>query len=144
MKVTFPKEFIWGAATAAQQVEGAAFEDGRGLSIWDVFCRIPGKVRNNQVPDVTCDQYHRYEEDVQLMKKLGLKSYRFSFSWSRILPDGTGTVNEQGIAYYKRLIHCLKENGIKPNATMYHWDLPYQLQLKGGWGNRDSIQWFTE
>ena len=144
LKVTFPKEFIWGAATAAQQVEGAAFEDGRGLSIWDVFCRIPGKVRNNQVPDVTCDQYHRYEEDVQLMKKLGLKSYRFSFSWSRILPDGTGTVNGQGIAYYKRLIHCLKENGIEPNATMYHWDLPYQLQLKGGWGNRDSIQWFTE
>lgn len=144
MKYIFPKDFIWGAATAAQQVEGAAFEDGRGLSVWDVFARIPGKVRDGQVPDVTCDQYHRYEEDIQLMKNLGLKSYRFSFSWSRILPNGTGEVNQAGIDYYKRLIHCLKENGIQPNATMYHWDLPYQLQLKGGWGNRESVKWFKE
>lgn len=144
MKVIFPKDFVWGAATAAQQVEGAAFEDGRGLSVWDVFARIPGKVRDGQVPDVTCDQYHRYQEDVQLMKELGLKSYRFSFSWPRILPKGTGEVNQAGLDYYKRLIRCLKENGITPNATMYHWDLPYQLQLKGGWGNRESVQWFVE
>lgn len=143
MKYQFPENFLWGAATAAQQVEGAAFEGGRGLSVWDVFARIPGKVRDGQVPDVTCDQYHRYEEDVQLMKKLGIRSYRFSFSWPRILPNGTGAVNPEGIAYYKRLIRCLKENGIVPNATMYHWDLPYQLQLKGGWGNREIVQWFT-
>lgn len=144
MKVTFPKNFLWGTATAAQQVEGAAFEDGRGLSIWDVFCRIPGKVRDGQVPDVACDQYHRYEEDVKLMKEMGIKSYRFSFSWPRILPNGTGEVNQAGIDYYRRLIRCLKENGIEPNATMYHWDLPYQLQLKGGWGNRDCVRWFRE
>lgn len=144
MRVSFPKDFVWGAATAAQQVEGAAFEDGRGLSVWDVFARIPGKVRDGQVPDVTCDQYHRYAEDIQLMKELGLKSYRFSFSWPRILPKGTGEVNQAGLDYYKRLIRCLKENGITPNATMYHWDLPYQLQLKGGWGNRESVQWFVE
>lgn len=144
MKVEFPKDFLWGVATAAQQVEGAAFEDGRGLSIWDVFARIPGKVRGGQVPDVTCDQYHRYEEDVQRMKELGINTYRFSFSWPRILPDGTGKVNPEGIAYYKRLIRCLKANGIVPNATMYHWDLPYALQLKGGWGNREIVRWFTE
>lgn len=144
MRVSFPKDFVWGAATAAQQVEGAAFEDGRGLSVWDVFARIPGKVRDGQVPDVTCDQYHRYAEDIQLMKELGLKSYRFSFSWPRILPNGTGKVNQVGLDYYRRLIRCLKENGIAPNATMYHWDLPYQLQLKGGWGNRESVQWFVE
>ncbi len=144
MKYEFPDNFIWGVATAAQQVEGAAFEDGRGLSIWDVFARIPGKVKDGQVPDVTCDQYHRYEEDVKLMKDLGIKSYRFSFSWPRILPDGTGKVNQAGVDYYRRLIRCLKENGIEPNATMYHWDLPWQLQLKGGWGNRESIRWFTE
>ena len=144
MKYEFPQNFLWGAATAAQQVEGAAFEDGRGLSIWDVFARIPGKVRDGQVPDVTCDQYHRYDEDVKLMKDLGINTYRFSFSWPRILPSGTGEVNQEGIAYYKRLIKCLKENGIVPNATMYHWDLPYQLQLKGGWGNREIVKWFTE
>lgn len=143
MQYDFPKDFVWGVATAAQQVEGAAFEDGRGLSIWDVFSRIPGKIRGGETPDVTCDQYHLYKKDVKLMKDMGIKSYRFSFSWPRIMPDGTGKINKAGINYYKRLIHCLKENGIVPNATMYHWDLPYQLQLKGGWGNRECIQWFT-
>lgn len=142
MQYQFPKDFCWGVATAAQQVEGAAFEDGRGLSIWDVFCRIPGKVRTGEVPDVTCDQYHRFEEDIQLMKDMGVTSYRFSFSWPRIIPDGDGVVNQAGIDYYKRLIGCLRENGIEPNATMYHWDLPYQLQLKGGWGNREIVKWF--
>ncbi len=144
MRINFPEDFLWGAATAAQQVEGAAFEGGRGLSIWDVFARIPGKIRDGQVPDVTCDQYHRYEEDIKRMKELGIKSYRFSFSWPRILPNGTGEANPEGIDYYKRLISCLKENGIIPNATMYHWDLPYQLQLKGGWGNREIVRWFTD
>lgn len=93
--------------------------------------------------DVTCDQYHLYEKDVALMKDMGIKSYRFSFSWARILPDGTGEVNQAGLDYYRNLIHCLKENGIVPNATMYHWDLPYALQLMGGWGNRDIVKWFT-
>ena len=143
MKYEFPEKFIWGVATAAAQIEGAAFEDERGPSIWDVFSRIPGKIKRGDVPDVCCDSYHRYEDDVRLLKNLGVKSYRFSFSWSRIIPDGTGEVNPAGIAYYKKLITCLKENGIVPNATMYHWDLPYALQIKGGFGNRDIIKWFT-
>lgn len=143
MKYEFPENFLWGVATAAQQIEGGAFEGGRGLSIWDVFSRIPGKIKNGDVPDVACDSYHLYETDVALMKKLGIKTYRFSFSWPRIIPDGTGEVNPEGIAYYKKLIACLKENGIVPNATMYHWDLPYALQLQGGFGNREVIKWFT-
>ncbi len=140
--VKFPENFIWGVATAAAQVEGAAFEDGRGPSIWDMFSRIPGKIKNGDIPDVTCDEYHRYEEDVRLMKELGVKSYRFSFSWSRILPDGTGKVNQAGLDYYRRLLACLKENGIMANATMYHWDLPYALQIQGGFGNRKIVEWF--
>lgn len=143
MRYEFPKDFIWGVATAAAQVEGAAFEDGRGPSIWDVFSRIPGKIADGTIPDTTCDSYHLYEKDIVLMKEMGVKSYRFSFSWSRIIPNGTGEVNPQGIAYYKKLIACLKENGIIPNATMYHWDLPYALQLQGGFGNRDIVKWFT-
>ena len=138
----FPYDFVWGVATAAAQVEGAAFEDGRGLSIWDVFCHTPGA--NLDVPDVACDQYHRYREDIALMKELGVKAYRFSFSWSRILPDGTGKVNAAGIAYYQRLLDCLKESGIRPYATIYHWDLPYALQLKGGFGNREIVSWYKE
>ena len=143
MKYEFPEHFIWGVATAAAQIEGAAFEDGRGASIWDVFSRIPGKIVGGGIPDTTCDSYHLYEKDIALMKKMGVKSYRFSFSWSRIIPDGTGEVNPKGITYYKKLIACLKENGIIPNATIYHWDLPYALQIQGGFGNRDIIKWFT-
>lgn len=142
MKYVFPEDFLWGTATAAAQVEGAAFEDGRGPSIWDVFSRIPGTIKNGDLPDVNCDQYHLYEKDIELMKQMGIKSYRFSFSWSRIIPDGTGEVNPAGIDYYKRLITCLKKNGIVPNATMYHWDLPYALQIQGGFGNRDMVGWF--
>ena len=122
-KYEFPDDFLWGTATAATQVEGAAFEDGRGPSIWDVFSHIPGKIANGDVPDVACDQYHLFEKDIEIMKNMGVKSYRFSFSWSRILPEGTGEVNPAGIAYYKRMIVCLKKNGIVPNATMYHWYL---------------------
>ncbi|MDO5422940.1 MAG: family 1 glycosylhydrolase [Eubacteriales bacterium] len=143
MQYTFPKDFLWGAATAAAQIEGGAFEDGREPSIWDVFSRIPGKIKNGDLPDISCDSYHLYEKDIEAMKALGLKTYRFSFSWSRIIPDGTGEVNPAGIQYYKRLIAALKENGIVPNATMYHWDLPYALQIQGGFGNRDCISWFT-
>lgn len=143
-KYEFPSDFIWGVSTAAAQIEGAAFEDGKGASIWDVFSRIPGKIRNNDSLAVSCDSYHLYKEDIARMKSLGIKSYRFSFSWARILPDGIGRVNEAGIAYYKKLIACLKKNGIVPNATLYHWDLPYALQVRGGFGNRDIVKWFCE
>ena len=139
----FPDNFIWGVATAAQQIEGGAFEDGRGASIWDVFSRIPGTIKNGDRPDVCCDSYHLYERDVEMLKELGVNSYRFSFSWSRILPDGTGKVNPAGISYYKNLIRALKDAGIKPNATMYHWDLPYALSVKGGFGNREIVKWFV-
>lgn len=142
MRYTFPKDFMWGVATAAAQIEGAAFEGGRGPSIWDVFSRLPGKIKNDGRPDVACDSYHLYEKDVALMKEMGVKTYRFSFSWPRIIPDGSGEVNPEGIWYYKELIACLKKNGIVPNATMYHWDLPYALQVKGGFGNREIITWF--
>jgi beta-glucosidase len=142
MRYTFPKNFNWGVATAAAQIEGAAFEDGKGASIWDVFSRIPGRILNGDTPDIACNSYHLYPEDIALMKKIGIRSYRFSFSWPRLLPDGTGNVNQQGLDYYRRLIDSLKEAGIKPNATLYHWDLPYSLQLKGGFGNRDIVNWF--
>lgn len=140
----FPENFVWGVATAAAQIEGAAFEDGRGPSIWDAFSRLPGKIKNGGLPDTACDSYHLVERDVEMLKELGVNSYRFSFSWSRILPEGTGKVNDKGIAYYKKLLTLLKENGIRPNATMYHWDLPYALQLKGGFGNREILKWFRE
>lgn len=138
----FPKNFVWGVATAAAQIEGAAFEDGRGPSIWDVFSRLPGKIKNGGVPDVCCDSYHNVERDVTLLNKLGVKAYRLSFSWSRILPEGTGEVNQAGIDYYKRLLTALKEAGIQVNATIYHWDLPYALQVKGGFGNRKILGWY--
>ena len=128
MQIKFPESFTWGVATAAAQVEGAVFEDGRGPSIWDAFSRLPGKIKNGYLPDIACDSYHKVERDVEMLKELGVKSYRFSFSWSRILPEGTGKVNEKGIIYYKKLLALLKENGIRANATMYHWDLPYALQ----------------
>ena len=138
----FPKDFVWGVATAAAQIEGAAFEDGRGPSIWDVFSRLPGKIKYGGVPDVACDSYHNIERDVALLKELGVKAYRLSFSWSRILPEGTGEVNQAGIDYYKRLLTALKEAGIQVNATIYHWDLPYALQIKGGFGNREILGWY--
>lgn len=140
--MSFPKDFLWGVSTSAAQVEGAAREDGKGLSIWDVYACIPGMVYDGSTPEVTCDEYHRLEEHVALLKKLGVKCYRFSFSWSRILPDGIGEVNEKGLAYYRKLLDLLKENGIAPVATIYHWDLPYALQLMGGFGNRECVQWF--
>ena len=143
MRYSFPKNFIWGVATAAQQIEGGMTEDGRGLSIWDVFSRLPGKTPNGDKPDVACDSYHLFQRDVEMLKELGVKSYRFSFSWPRIIPDGSGEVNQAGIDYYKRLIACLKANGIVPNATIYHWDLPYALQIQGGFGNRRIVEWFT-
>jgi len=142
--IKFPKDFIWGVATSAYQIEGAASEDGKGPNIWDTFSRIPGKCYNNMTADVACDHYNLYKEDIKHMKELGVDSYRFSFSWSRLLPDGTGKINEKGLDFYKRLVDELLKNGIAPNATVYHWDLPQALQDKGGWANRDIKDWYAE
>lgn len=134
----FPKDFLWGAATASYQVEGATHEDGRGESIWDSFCRTPGKVYNNNNGDVACDQYHRYEEDVEIMHRIGIQAYRFSIAWPRIQPTGSGKKNQKGIDYYLRLSEALIKRGIQPVATLYHWDLPQPLQDGGGWAARDT------
>lgn len=142
--MAFNKDFVWGAATAAYQIEGAAFEDGKGLSIWDVYSRQPGKVHEGHTGDIACDHYHRYKEDVNIMKEIGIKAYRFSIAWSRILPNGIGEVNEKGLAFYSDLIDTLIEAGITPYITLYHWDLPYELYKKGGWMNRDIVDWFGE
>ena len=140
----FKKDFIWGAASASYQVEGAAFEDGKGLNIWDVFSHEKGKIFDNHNGDTACDQYHRLEEDLNIMSELGLQSYRFSVSWARILPNGTGEVNDKGIEFYNKLINGLIKRGIQPCMTLYHWDLPYALHLKGGWLNDSSPEWFGE
>ena len=140
----FPDEFIWGAATAAYQIEGAWSEDGKGESIWDRFSHTPGKVKGAATGDVACDSYHRYKEDVALLKALNLKSYRFSVSWPRIQPDGAGDTNPKGIDYYKRLADALLEAGIRPLCTLYHWDLPQKLEEAGGWPNRDLAARFTD
>ncbi len=140
----FKKDFIWGAATAAYQVEGATFEDGKGLNIWDTFSHAKGKVFDGHNGDTACDQYHLLDTDLGIMSEIGLQSYRFSVSWARILPDGIGKVNEKGIAFYSRLIDELVKRNIKPCMTLYHWDLPYALHLKGGWLNDDSPKWFAE
>jgi beta-glucosidase len=140
----FPKHFVWGAATASYQVEGAAYEDGRGLSTWDVFCKRPGAVFEGHSGDVACDHYHRYVQDVGLMRELGLQAYRFSVSWSRVLPEGRGVINPQGIAFYDRLVDALLEAGIQPFCTLFHWDLPQALQRCGGWLNRDIADLFAD
>ena len=140
----FPKSFTWGAATASYQIEGGWNEAGKGPSIWDEFSHTPGKVRNNDTGDVACDHLHRYKEDVALMKQLGLKAYRFSISWPRLIPNGTGEINEAGIQFYSDLVDELLANGIEPFITLYHWDLPLRLQEKGGWCNRESVDWFAE
>ena len=142
----FPKDFVWGAACAAFQCEGAWDADGKGPSIWDDFCHDKGKghVLNDDTGDVACDTYHRYEKDVDLMREINLGVYRFSVSWPRVLPNGTGQVNEAGLAYYDRLIDALLKRGIEPWVTLYHWDLPSALQKKGGWLNRDTAVAFGE
>jgi len=142
--MSFPEGFVWGAAAAAYQIEGAAYEDGKGLSTWDVFCRKPGAIRAGDTGDIACDHYHRYADDVELMRRLGLHAYRFSISWPRVLPSGTGSVNAAGIDFYDRLIDALLAAGITPYATLYHWDYPYELYCRGGWLNRDSADWFAE
>lgn len=143
-KIEFPKDFIFGTATSAAQLEGAALEDGKGLSIWDVFARIPGTIADGTTPDITCNLYRTFEEDLMLAQKLNMESFRFSFSWSRILPEGKGTINQKGLDYYKRLIDTIHGNGMLPNATIYHWDLPYELEREGGWLNREVVKWYGE
>jgi beta-glucosidase len=141
--MSFPKDFTWGVAAAAYQIEGAATADGRGPSIWDVFCRQPGQVFEGHSGDVACDHYHRYAEDVALMRQLGVGAYRLSLAWPRLFPDGTGTPNEKGLAFYDRLIDALLAAGITPWVTLYHWDLPQALQQRGGFLNRDFVDWFA-
>lgn len=140
----FPEGFEWGAATAAYQIEGAVREDGRGVSIWDVFCQQPGRVFTGESGDVACDHYHRYAEDVKLMAELGLQTYRFSIAWPRVQPFGAGEPNEKGLDFYSRLVDALLEHGIRPCATLYHWDLPQALQNLGGWANRDVAKRFAD
>jgi beta-glucosidase len=140
----FSKDFLWGAASAAYQVEGAAYEDGKGLSIWDTFCKRPGAIADGQSGDITSDHYHHLEEDVALMKEIGLKSYRFSIGWPRVLPEGTGSINPKGIDFYNRLVDALLAAGIQPCPTLFHWDYPVSLFNRGGWLNRDSADWFAE
>src|SRR6187200_3798475 len=135
---TFPPRFVWGAATAAYQIEGATEVDGRGDSIWDRFCAAPGKVRNGDTGAVACDFYHRYDADVALMRELGIKGFRFSIAWPRIVPDGRGPVNAAGLDFYDRMVDELLENGIEPFVTLYHWDLPQALEDRGGWPVRDT------
>jgi beta-glucosidase len=141
-KISFPDNFLWGAATAAYQIEGAWCEGGKGESIWDRFSHIPGKVKNGDTGDVACDHYHLYNEDIKLMKEIGLKTYRFSISWPRIFPEGTGEANIEGVNFYRELINMLQENGIVPAITLNHWDLPQKLQDKGGWVNRETVDCF--
>ncbi|MEQ1768035.1 MAG: GH1 family beta-glucosidase, partial [Methylotenera sp.] len=143
-KRTFPSGFLWGSATASYQVEGAFNEDGRTPSIWDTFSKMPGKTVNGATGDVSTDHYHRFKDDIQLMKALGVKTYRFSISWSRVFPDGTGAPNPKGLDFYNRLVDELLKNGIQPFATLYHWDLPQALQEQGGWKNRDTAVAFAD
>ena len=140
----FPKDFLWGVATCATQIEGGWNEDGRGASIWDHFASQPGKIANGDTPAVACDHYHRYQEDIGHLKQLGVKSYRFSFAWPRVLPEGVGRVNRKGLDFYERLVDGLLEAGIVPNATLYHWDLPQALEERGGWGNREIVHWYSD
>ena len=140
----FPLDFVWGAAAAAYQIEGAAAEDGKGASVWDMFCRKPGVVWQGQTGDVACDHYHRFRDDVALMKSLGLPAYRLSISWPRVMPDGVAELNARGLAFYDALIDELLAAGITPYVTLFHWDYPYELYCRGGWLNPDSPLWFSE
>jgi beta-glucosidase len=141
----FPQGFFWGVATASYQIEGAWDEDGKGRSIWDTFAHTPGKMKNGDTGDVAIDHYHRYKEDVQIMKDLGANAYRFSVSWPRIFPDGTGQPNQKGLDFYSRLVDDLKSAGIEPFATLYHWDLPQALQDRyGGWQSAETAKAFGE
>jgi len=141
---SFPADFVWGAATASFQIEGATHEDGRGESVWDRFCATPGKVRGGDTGEIACDFYHRYPDDIGLMKELGLDAFRFSIAWPRVLPEGRGAVNEAGLDFYDRLVDDLLANGIEPFATLFHWDSPQALEDKGGWRERSTAEAYAE
>jgi beta-glucosidase len=141
---TFPERFLWGSATSAYQVEGSPLADGAGPSIWQRFAHTPGRTHDGDTGDVACDHYHRFREDIALMKALGLKAYRFSVAWARVLPAGRGRVNAAGLGFYDRLVDTLLEHGIEPMVTLYHWDLPAALDDRGGWLNPDIAPWFAE
>ncbi|MET9451586.1 GH1 family beta-glucosidase [Streptomyces cinerochromogenes] len=141
---SFPPRFVFGAATAAFQIEGATGEDGRGLSIWDTFARRPGAVLGGDTGDVACDHYHRYRDDIALLKELGVRSYRFSVSWPRVQPTGAGPANTAGLDFYERVVDGLLEAGIEPAVTLYHWDLPQALEEQGGWRHRDTAYRFAD
>ena len=142
--VRFPSDFMWGAATASYQIEGAVQEDGRGQSVWDTFSHTPGKTAGGDTGDVACDHYHRYPEDAKLLGELGIPNYRFSVAWPRILPDGAGQVNQKGVDFYSRLVDALLKNGVQPAVTLFHWDYPQALEDKGGWTHPDSSRWFGD
>src|SRR5258708_3015681 len=144
LAVSFPKGFVWGAATAAYQVEGAVKEDGRTPSIWDYFSAIPGKTDQGDTGEIAIHHYHWYHDDIALMKTLGLGAYRFSVAWSRILPAGVGAVNLAGLDFYDRLVDALLAQGITPVGTLYHWDLPLALHEKGGWTKRETAYAFAD
>jgi beta-glucosidase len=141
---TFPPGFVWGAATASYQIEGAWQADGKGESIWDRFSHTPGKIGNGDTGDTACDHYHRWRDDIDLMRELGLGAYRFSISWPRVLPSGRGPANQAGLDFYDQLVDGLLAAGIQPFVTLYHWDLPQALQDLGGWTNRDVARWFSD
>ena len=140
----FPDSFLWGAATSAYQIEGSPLADGAGPSIWQRFSHSPGRTANGDTGDIACDHYNRWRDDVKLMKELGLQGYRFSISWSRIFPEGTGKVNERGLDFYDNLVDALLAENITPNVTLFHWDLPAALDDRGGWLNRDIADWFGD
>lgn len=138
----FSSDFAWGVATASYQIEGSPYKVGGGHSVWDMFCKRPGKIHDGSNGDVACDHFNRYREDVALMKELGIPNYRMSIAWPRVIPDGTGAVSEAGLDFYDRLIDELLANGVNPHVTLYHWDTPWEVYLKGGWLNRDISDWF--
>jgi beta-glucosidase len=142
--IVFPSDFVWGAATSAYQIEGSPLADGAGPSIWHQFSHMPGRIEGGDNGDVACDHYHRFADDVRLMRDLGLQSYRFSTSWSRVLPEGTGRPNPRGLDFYSRLVDTLIEHGIAPSVTLYHWDLPAAIEQRGGWAHADAPKWFAE
>ncbi len=142
--MSFPRDFIWGAATSSYQIEGAAYHDGGGASVWDMLGRVDGRIANGDTGDIACDHYRRYRDDIELMSAIGLQAYRFSVSWPRVLPAGTGAVNQAGLDFYRRLADALLEKSIVPWLTLFHWDFPYDLYCRGGWLNRDSADWFAD
>ena len=144
ISTVFPRDFVWGVATSAFQIEGAAAEDGKGDSIWDRFCRVPGAIADRSTGDIACDHYHRWQSDLDLIAGLGVDAYRFSVSWPRVRPGGSGAWNSAGLDFYERLVDGLLARGVKPYLTLNHWDLPAELQGRGGWADRDTVHRFVE